>query len=124
MLQACEREPSSLNDKINSERLQNITNTNVKDKSNILFNQTSVSSITSQSIVQRENPHKYLLYKPSFSQFYAYISAAFKDLQPMSVLMLYVSADGFESTSKNQIERNKFCLYFSMIFFKINYSKF
>jgi hypothetical protein len=108
MLQSCEREPSTLNDKNNNEKFQNITNTSASDKSNNLFHQTSVSSSTSQSIVQRENPHKYLLYKPSFSQFFAYISAAFKDLPPMGVLMLYISADGFESSSKIQIDRNKY----------------
>lgn len=60
---------------------------------------------TSQSIIHRENPHKYLLYKPSFSQFYTYISSAFKDLPPHSVLMIYLSADACESHSRAQIER-------------------
>ena len=56
----------------------------------------------------RENPHKYLLYKPSFSQFFTYVSAAFKDLPPHSVLMIYLSSDGLdmpEATSKSAIER-------------------
>ena len=28
--------------------------------------------------IKRENPHKYLLYKPTFGQFYAFLSAGFK----------------------------------------------
>lgn len=60
---------------------------------------------TSQSIIQRENPHKYLLYKPSFSQFYTYISSAFKDLPPHSVMMIYLSADSCEAHNRAQIER-------------------
>jgi hypothetical protein len=43
--------------------------------------------------VRTSSPHKYLLYKPSFSQFYAFMSTAFKDTPPHSVLMLYLSAD-------------------------------
>jgi hypothetical protein len=58
------------------------------------------------SFIQRENPNKYLLYKPSFSQFYTYTSAAFKDLMPHAIMMIYISADNYESFSKNQIESN------------------
>ena len=50
--------------------------------------------------IQRENPHKYLLYKPSFSQSLTYISAAFKDLPPHGVLMIYISADACEPSGK------------------------
>ncbi len=57
-----------------------------------------------QIIIHRENPHKYLLYKPSFSQFYTYIAAAFKDLPPHGVLMVYVSADNCEPNFKNSTE--------------------
>ena len=62
-----------------------------------------------QTKIQRENPHKYLLYKPSFSQFFTYVSAAFKDLPPHSILMIYLSADGLEMPEhnlKNSLDRN------------------
>ena len=60
-----------------------------------------------QVIIHRENPHKYLLYKPSFSQFFTYISASFKDLAPHGVLMLYISADTCEPhNAKNSAECN------------------
>ena len=62
-----------------------------------------------QTIINRENPHKYLLYKPSFSQFYTYIAAAFKDLSPHGVMLVYLSADNCEPHFKSSSE----CLYFS-----------
>lgn len=104
MLQSCEREPSSKNDKNNNQRLQNISNTTT-DTSHINTNQASDSLPMGQFTFQRENPHKYLLYKPSFGQFYSYISAAFKELLPMRIMMLYISADGFEPLNKKQINR-------------------
>lgn len=55
-------------------------------------------TVNSSESGQRENPHKFLLYKPTFSQLYTYLSSAFKELPPHTVLMLYVSADGLESS--------------------------
>ncbi|CDS43152.1 conserved hypothetical protein [Echinococcus multilocularis] len=49
-----------------------------------------------------KNPHKYLLYKPTFSQFNCYMAAGFKDLPADGVLLLYLSADGLRSVSKPQ----------------------
>ncbi|XP_037525158.1 protein SCAI isoform X3 [Rhipicephalus sanguineus] len=43
---------------------------------------------------KRENPHKYLLYKPTFSQLFVFLASGFKELPPNGVLLLYVSADG------------------------------
>uniref|UniRef100_A0A1I8ILD7 Protein SCAI n=2 Tax=Macrostomum lignano TaxID=282301 RepID=A0A1I8ILD7_9PLAT len=43
---------------------------------------------------RRENPHKYLLYKPSLAQLNAFLSSGFKELPADGVLMLYLSADG------------------------------
>lgn len=40
------------------------------------------------------NPHKYLLYKPSFSLFNTFMATGFKDLPSDGVLLLYISADG------------------------------
>jgi hypothetical protein len=85
MLQAVEQEPSPNSDP-----------TNPKQQAN---------SGTTQSILHRDNPHKYLLYKPSFSQFYAYLSASFKELTPHSVMLIYLSADASDSHLKSKIDR-------------------
>ncbi|KAL9544317.1 hypothetical protein MBANPS3_007693 [Mucor bainieri] len=49
---------------------------------------------TSEKMLKRSNPHKYLLYRPSLSQLLVYISTAFKDTSDNSALLLYLSADG------------------------------
>uniref|UniRef100_A0A3B3VV75 Suppressor of cancer cell invasion n=1 Tax=Poecilia latipinna TaxID=48699 RepID=A0A3B3VV75_9TELE len=48
----------------------------------------------SEKPAKRENPHKYLLYKPTFSQLYTFLSASFKELPANSVLLVYLSATG------------------------------
>ncbi|KAI8142493.1 hypothetical protein BJV82DRAFT_144101 [Fennellomyces sp. T-0311] len=48
------------------------------------------------TITRRINPHKYLLYRPSLSQLFVYISTAFKDTADNGVMLLYLSADGCE----------------------------
>ncbi|KAJ8286429.1 hypothetical protein GJAV_G00039170 [Gymnothorax javanicus] len=48
----------------------------------------------SAKLAKRENPHKYLLYRPTFSQLYAFLSASFKELPANTVLLLYLSASG------------------------------
>lgn len=49
----------------------------------------------------RDNPHKYLLYKPSLSQLMVFLSSGFKELPPGGALLLYMSADGCFSTTKH-----------------------
>lgn len=41
-----------------------------------------------------ENPHKYLLCKPSPNQIFVYLASACSDLPPNGALLLYLSADG------------------------------
>lgn len=43
---------------------------------------------------RRENPHKHLLYKPTFSQLNSYLASSFRELAPNGALLLYISADG------------------------------
>lgn len=50
---------------------------------------------------QRDNPHKYLLYKPSISQLLVFLASGFKELPPCGALLLYVSADGCFSTTQH-----------------------
>ncbi len=89
MLQAVERETTSIVADIDGIASKAIT----KD----LNQKKIVDSEAGQSIIQRDNPHKYLLYKPSFSQLFTYLSAAFKDLPMHGVMLVYLSADGCES---------------------------
>lgn len=56
---------------------------------------------------RRENPHKYLLFKPTFSQFLLFLSSGFKELPANGVLLIYLSADGCFINSK-QPEDSKF----------------
>ncbi|XP_077398918.1 protein SCAI isoform X2 [Vanacampus margaritifer] len=72
MLQALEREPANL------------------------ATQTSKQGILepTEKPAKRENPHKYLLYKPTFSQLFTFLSASFKELPASSVLLVYLSATG------------------------------
>ena len=49
------------------------------------------SGVTSRP---RENPHKYLLYKPSLPQLLVFLASGYKELPPNGALLLYISADG------------------------------
>ncbi|XP_065352751.1 protein SCAI isoform X2 [Cloeon dipterum] len=51
--------------------------------------------------LKRENPHKYLLYKPTLSQVLVFLASGFKELPPNGALMLYISADGCFCNSKH-----------------------
>ncbi|XP_063066486.1 protein SCAI [Engraulis encrasicolus] len=53
---------------------------------------------------KRENPHKYLLYKPTFSQLYTFLSASFKELPANSALLVYLSASGVFPTARNEYD--------------------
>ncbi|XP_044734117.1 protein SCAI [Chrysoperla carnea] len=50
---------------------------------------------------KRDNPHKYLLYKPSLSQVLVFLASGFKELPANGALLLYISADGCFSTTKH-----------------------
>lgn len=49
----------------------------------------------------RDNPHKYLLYKPSIAQLMVFLGSGFKELPPGGALLLYMSADGCFSTTQH-----------------------
>ncbi|CAL8386856.1 unnamed protein product [Boreogadus saida] len=53
---------------------------------------------------KRENPHKYLLYKPTFSQLFTFLSASFKELPANSVLLVYLSATGVFPAGRSDYE--------------------
>lgn len=56
---------------------------------------------SSSSSLRRENPHKYLLYRPSFSQLFVFLASGFKELPVNGVLLLYLSADGVFANIKH-----------------------
>ena len=56
---------------------------------------------SSSSPLRRENPHKYLLYRPSFSQLFVFLASGFKELPANGVLLLYLSADGVFANIKH-----------------------
>ncbi|XP_038216942.1 protein SCAI [Zerene cesonia] len=44
---------------------------------------------------RRDNPHKYLLFKPTALQFLVYLASSCNDLPPNGAILLYISADGY-----------------------------
>ena len=62
------------------------------------------------SVNKRDNPHKYLLYKPTFSQLYTFLASGFKELPPTGAMLLYISADGCLGNTKHTDDgRLKLC---------------
>ena len=53
---------------------------------------------------RRDNPHKYLLYKPTYSQVQVFLASGFKELPANGALLIYLSADGCFSTVKRPEE--------------------
>ncbi|XP_043913966.1 protein SCAI isoform X2 [Protopterus annectens] len=82
MLQALEREPMNLASQMNKPGIQD----------------------SNEKPAKRENPHKYLLYKPTFSQLYTFLAASFKELPSNSVLLIYLSATGVFPTGRSDYE--------------------
>ncbi|RKP23913.1 protein SCAI [Syncephalis pseudoplumigaleata] len=46
------------------------------------------------------NPHKYILFKPTFSQLITHIATAFQDININTVLLLFLSADGVSANAR------------------------
>ncbi|KXN69385.1 hypothetical protein CONCODRAFT_40662, partial [Conidiobolus coronatus NRRL 28638] len=73
-------------------------------------NQTTESEQTDSNAAdktppKRPNPHKNLLYRPTFSQLLLYLANAYKECQDNSVLLVYLSG---EATKTSNIESNGF----------------
>lgn len=56
---------------------------------------------TNSNPYKRDNPHKYLLYRPTFSQLFVFLSSGFKELPANGVLLLYLSSDGVFANIKH-----------------------
>ncbi|XP_025112792.1 protein SCAI-like isoform X2 [Pomacea canaliculata] len=59
------------------------------------------SSLNGERSGARDNPHKYLLYKPTFGQLNTFLASAFKELPPNGAMLLYISADGSHGNQKH-----------------------
>ncbi|XP_076867400.1 protein SCAI isoform X4 [Brachyhypopomus gauderio] len=95
MLQALEREP------VNLATQSSKPGTLVREDSCTL---PLCITEPSEKPAKRENPHKYLLYKPTFSQLYTFLAASFKELPANSVLLVYLSATGVFPTGRSEYE--------------------
>lgn len=61
--------------------------------------------------LKRDNPHKYLLYKPTFSQLMVFLASGFKELPANGAMLLYISADGtFPPAPKHSQDREFKCV--------------
>ena len=56
---------------------------------------------------KRDNPHKYLLYKPTFSQLFTFLASGFKELPPTGAMLLYISADGCLGNANKHTDDSK-----------------
>ena len=61
--------------------------------------------------LKRENPHKYLLYKPTLSQLLVFLASGFKELPMNGALLLYISADGLFPSFNSTEDRNILLYY-------------
>ena len=55
-------------------------------------------------VLKRENPHKYLLYKPTVAQFLVFIASGHRELPPNGAMMIYLSGDGCFSTKPQAVD--------------------
>ncbi|TRY63940.1 hypothetical protein TCAL_10957 [Tigriopus californicus] len=56
--------------------------------------------------MKRENPHKYLLYKPTVSQFLIFMASGHRELPSNGALLLFISGDGCFSTKPSPVDRS------------------
>ncbi|KAK2565926.1 Protein SCAI [Acropora cervicornis] len=82
MLQALEREPEE-----------------APSRTLVTFTEETIGEVN-RSSTQRPNPHKYLLYKPTFSQLYVFLACGVKELPNNGVMLVYISGDGCPGSAK------------------------
>lgn len=83
--------------------LQTLEREPQEETNNQLFDTSPAPGKTpfdASGITKRENPHKYLLYKPTISQLLTFLASGFKELPANGVMLVYLSADGCFSSNK------------------------
>ncbi|KAJ1554066.1 hypothetical protein HK405_006110, partial [Cladochytrium tenue] len=94
LLQSLEREPNAQGGKAPAAPAE------AEKKDEAVEGGTAAADTERGSSSRRANPHKYLLYRPTFAQLYLYISTAFKDISDNTAMLLYISADGTKRQGK------------------------
>ncbi|KAH6560057.1 hypothetical protein BASA50_003204 [Batrachochytrium salamandrivorans] len=95
VLQSLEREPNSLPNQVRPAVPQGDPMTSTESRE-------GADDVDKSTATRRTNPHKYLLYRPTFAQLSLYIATAFKDLSENSAMFIYLSADGAKRTSQTE----------------------
>ncbi|KAJ3414151.1 hypothetical protein HDV05_007013 [Chytridiales sp. JEL 0842] len=90
VLQSLEREPSAVTGKSGSGSIPEAPPAETKEDGDTVMDGTGAD----KAATRRTNPHKYLLYRPTFAHLMLYIATAFKDINENAALLLYLSADG------------------------------
>ncbi|KAK9696573.1 hypothetical protein K7432_012398 [Basidiobolus ranarum] len=98
MLQSLEREPVGSKTAVANPESQPREEGSLEDQVN-----APPTSASDKTPARRVNPHKFLLYRPNYSQLVVYLANAFKEINENSALLLYLSADGvqLDPTEKN-----------------------
>lgn len=98
ILQILEREPSELQQQMQLQQQQLNTSPihqphGVSSSQSKSFNLLARPTFNGQQGV-KGSPHKYLLFRPTFSQLFLFLASGFKELPQHGVILLYLSADG------------------------------
>lgn len=102
LLQILEREPNEQQQLLNQQQRQQVNvspnhqaygaTSSQPSKSFNLLARPTFNSQQAQGF--KDSPHKYLLFRPTFSQLFLFLASGFKELPQNGVLLLYLSADG------------------------------
>lgn len=111
MLQVLEREPS---DQPALSQQQPQSSINVSPNHQPYNNQSQTKSFNllarptfNGQEGSKGSPHKYLLFRPTFSQLFLFLASGYKELPQSGVLLLYLSADGsFGSSLSTEIDES------------------
>ncbi|KAI8824112.1 protein SCAI [Fimicolochytrium jonesii] len=105
LLQALEREPTTNTSAGKPAHPSDDPNAMVRKEEDAPADGSGLGSSTSagdKSNLRRSNPHKYLLYRPTFAQLLYYIATTFKDINENSAMLIYISADGAKRPVKSE----------------------
>jgi len=101
LLQVLEREPNEQQQLSNQQQQQTLNvspnhqlygQTSNQTRSFNLLTRPTFNSQQAQGV--KGSPHKYLLFRPTFSQLFLFLASGYKELPQNGVLLLYLSADG------------------------------
>lgn len=105
LLQILEREPNEQRQHIQFQQRDQqqyfptesspLVGTNQQQQSTKSFNLLARPTFNSQQAQGiKGSPHKYLLFRPTFSQLFLFLASGYKELPANGVILLYLSADG------------------------------